>query len=265
MPLDALQSDFSAAMFDSTCDGALLRALHAPDANTPGRIALYRGNLLAAWQKALSNVFPVTRALVGDEFFDALARVYGHACPSTSGDLNCFGDRFASFVADFEHTRSLPYLPDVAKLEWAVHCAHYAADAEPLSRGRIAGLKPQDLLASRFTLHQACTWVTSEFPIASIWLAHQPEATVALPDSLEHSETALVARPRWRAEVVVACKGEIAALNELRSGEPMETAIQAALDVEPAFDFVKALLRWLELALLSEVPEVPLPSGKQLS
>ena len=250
MPLEALQSDFSAAMFDARRAPALLPALKRRSERTLDLIALYRGNLLAAWQKALSSAFPVVRALVGDEFFDALARVYGHAHPSGSGDLNRFGEHFAAFVADFEHTRELPYLGDVAALEWIAHRAHYAADAIPISRHQIARLLPHELLAARFELNPACAWLDSGFPVAQIWLAHQPGTKVALPESLERGDIVLVARPQWRVEVVRSSAGEIAALERLRDGETLQAAIEAAIEEQPGFDFAKTLPHWLDLSLL---------------
>jgi hypothetical protein len=252
MLLESVQTDFAAALFDARRASTLLPSLLHPDKQTLERIALYRGNLLAAWQKALSNAFPVVRALVGDEFLDALARVYGHAHPSSSGDLNRFGEHFAAFIADFEHTQTLPYLADVAALEWIAHRAHYAANAIVLSHYRIGSLRPHQLLASRFTLHPACDWLDSGFPIAHIWLAHQPGATMELPKSLDRGEIALVARPRWRVEVVASSEGEIAALEKIRAGETLETAIEAGIEAQRSFDFAKALPRWLDLSLLTQ-------------
>lgn len=254
MPLEALQARFAAALFDSGRADALLPDLAPADERTLDRLGLYRGNLLAAWRKALGNAFPVVQALVGEEFFAALAREYGHAQPSASGDLNRYGDRFAAFIAGFEHTRKLAYLGDVAALEWSVHRAHYAADAIPLSRHQLARLLPHELLAARFGIHPACSWLASAYPVAQIWLAHQRGTDVALPTCLDASETALIARPRWRVEVVRADAGEIAALNALRAGATLETAIEAALVAQPGFDFARALPRWLDLSLLIASP-----------
>ena len=250
--LDRLQADFAAALAESSAVPGLMPALVRHDARVPDRLALYRGNVSAAWEKALANAYPVVRALVGDEFFSGLARAYGRAHPSVSGDLNRFGARFAEFIDGFEHTRSLPYLGDVAALEWSVHAAHYAADPVALTRERIAALPPDELLMARFALHPACAWLRSPFPIASIWLAHQPQTTIALPDSIDRGELALVVRPRWRVEVLSSSSGEIAALARLREGADVEAAITAGLQADPEFAFPRALVRWLDCAVLVE-------------
>lgn len=252
VPLDRLQADFAAALVDASAASRLAPALVRSDVRVLERIALYRGNVSAAWEKSLANAYPVVRALVGDEFFGGLARAYGRLHPSASGDLNRFGARFAEFIDTFEHTQSLPYLGDVAALEWSVHTAHYAADPLPLTRERIAAFPPDELLAARFALNPACAWLRSPFPIASIWLAHQPQATAALPDSLDRGEIALVARPRWRVEVLLSSSGELAALERLREGSDVEGAITAGLRADPDFAFPKALVRWLDYAVLVE-------------
>ena len=168
-PLERQQADFAAALIDAARVPDVVPQLVARDKRAAERIALYRGNMRAAWEKALANAYPVVKALVGDEFFSALTRAYAQAHPSTSGDLNVFGSQLAEFLANFEHARELPYLADVADLEWSVHRAHYAADAVALTRERVADLPPEALLAARYDLHPACIACDSRFPVASIW------------------------------------------------------------------------------------------------
>ena len=156
-------------------------------------------------------------------------------------------------LALWVNTQSLPYLPDVAALEWSVRRAHYAGDAFGLARESIAALPPGDLLASRFKLHPAYATLESHYPVASIWLAHQLNATVALPCDLDSREFALVIRPGWRVEVLVASAGEVAALKHLHAGADMECAIGAALAIEPQFNFARALVRWLDNAVLVDM------------
>ncbi|HSC12170.1 MAG TPA: hypothetical protein VLC97_14450, partial [Rhodanobacteraceae bacterium] len=97
-----------------------------------------------------------------------------------------------------------------------------------------------------------CAWLRSRFPVASIWIAHQPQTTLGLPDSLDCSELALVVRPRWRVEVLSSSAGEIAALSRLGEGADLEEAITAGLQAEPEFAFPKALVRWLDYSVLVE-------------
>ena len=77
----------------------------------------------------LAGAYPIVAKIVGESFFEGLAREYLRRFPSASGDLNEYGASLAQFVAAFPHTGDLPYLADVARMEWLAHRAHYAADA----------------------------------------------------------------------------------------------------------------------------------------
>ena len=73
-------------------------------------------------------------------FFNAAVDAYVRACPSTSGDLNVYGDAFGEFLAGYPPAADLPYLPDVARLEWAVDEAGRAADRDGSPEGVLAAL-----------------------------------------------------------------------------------------------------------------------------
>ena len=253
MSLDVVESDFAALLLGANDVIAETRFSGAVDVRA--RLTLYRGNVYAAWEKALTSAYPVVQALVGEDFFRALARAYGEAHPSTSGDLNEFGAEFRNFVATFRHTQTLPYLTDVAALEWSAHRAHYAADAEPLARDRMALMLPQDLLGTRFILQPALAWHISPYPIATIWRAHQADRSVALPASLDQPEHALVVRPGWRVDVLDTSAAEIAALAALRAGTTMDDAIGAAFEHDSAFAFARTLVRWLDHGVLVGIRE----------
>ena len=259
--LERLQIGFAAALADTGAAPQLGGAFIDTDGRGLERLALYRGNILAAQEKALAAAFPVIRALVGEDFFAALARSFGRAHPSVSGDLNAFGARFAEFLATFRHAWALPYLGDVAALEWSVHRARYAADARVPPRERIAALSADELLSARFTLHPACASFSSDFPITSIWLAHQPGTQVQLPETLDQPECALVVRPRWDVRVLAASKGEVAALAALRAGANMDRMIAAALRVDTDFDFAKAFVRWLDCNVFADIEHAAFDSS----
>jgi hypothetical protein len=119
-----------------------------------------------------------------------------------------------------------------------------------LERESLVGLRPKYLLAQRFSLHPACAWVESRYPIATIWLAHQPAAQVLLPQTLDRAEQALIMRPKWQVQVQISSAAELAALKALRAGRRMAAVIEAALRLDANFNFTTALLSWLDGGIL---------------
>ncbi|MDN2717086.1 DUF692 family multinuclear iron-containing protein [Janthinobacterium sp. SUN120] len=218
----------------------------------PQRFALYRGNMNATWRRTLAHAYPVVLALVGEEFLGGLARAYGRQMPSDSADLNQFGARFADFLATFPHISDLPYLPDMARLEWAVHLAHYAADAQGLAPESLAALHPDQLEVRRFSLHPACALLESDWQVAALWQAHQEGGRQGMfPQDMQVASCALVCRTRWKAQVLLLDAAAHAALLALRQGQTFGAALDAAFELDPAFDLAAHLRQWLAHAVLT--------------
>jgi uncharacterized protein len=245
--LYAVQQAFGAALFDRTREAALAPLLKGD----PRRVGIYRGNLAAHWSRALASAYPVLRRLVGGDFFDALARVYGRAHPALDPDLNRFGAALPDFLAGFAPAADHPYLPDVARLEWAVHEAWFAPDADgPLAS--LAGVAPDAFERARAVLHPSLRLHASPWATAALWHAHQ-DGGPAFPDALRADTHALVLRPRFDATVDAVGAADYAALACLAHGGTFGAALDAAFDVDGDFDVAAHLRRWLEGRIVTAV------------
>ncbi len=247
--LATLQQRFGAALLDRQHEAALQPLLSEGRVD---RLALYRGNLTAGWERALADTYPVLRQLVGEEFFAGLARAYGKASPSQDPDLAGFGARFADFLVDFAPAAPYAYLTDVARLEWAVHRAHLAPDLAPLGAGALAAMAPEALDAARFILHPSVTLLHSPWAIVSLWRAHQADGP-PLPARVDLPCTALVVRRGWQVEVVETGAAEAAALAQLAAGASFGEAIDAALDVDSAPDIGAMLQGWFRRGVVASI------------
>ncbi|MGH8686584.1 MAG: DNA-binding domain-containing protein [Burkholderiales bacterium] len=208
----------------------------------PQAMAVYRGTVFGNWTGALASAYPVVRRIVGKDYFDALARRYANAHPSEDGDLNAYGESLARFVAEDADVQDLPYLPDVARLEWLAHRAHFAGDPAPFEPGRAAEAR----------LAPACGLLAAAWPVATIWNAHQPGGDPAAVDLRKGAELALVHRPGWRAEVLALGAGDYRFLDRLLAGAGLGTALEAAVAAEPAYNPGTALARWVPLGVITQ-------------
>ena len=243
---EAVQAAFGAVLFDAAQEPALLGMLaDGGQADKLGRrLAIYRGNLTGNWERALANAYPVLRTLVGEEFFAALARAYGKAHPSLDADLNLFGATLPEFVAGFAPLAAYPYMADMARLEWTLHCAHYAADAPVLTATDLAALAPAQLEACRFLLHPACALYESAWATVGLWLAHQPGGP-AFPDAMAAPCVGLVVRSGWQSQVLPLDQAAYAALRQVEEGASFGDALDAAFEVDEEFDVAGQLNGWL--------------------
>jgi hypothetical protein len=166
----------------------------------------YQANGGALAERALAAAYPVIAELLGAESFALLARHHWRVQPPTCGDIAEWGAGLPAFVADQEQLAVEPYLPDVARLEWAVHQAERATDAQPpvdivlLAQGEPEGLQLQ--------LQPGSAVIDSAYPVVSIWQAHRSQAPDRFGPVHEalaagRGESALVRRAGWKAAVLM--------------------------------------------------------------
>jgi hypothetical protein len=204
-------------------------------------IDIYRNNYRGNLHDALAGAYPVTEQLVGKEFFRHMTRQFIGQHPPHSGNLHHYGAEMAEFIAAFEPAQGLAYLPDVAALEWACHCAYFADDAATFDLGKLAQIPPEhypDLI-----LHTACTLLHSSYPIAVIWHAHQPGASCEFHIDLDSGPcNALVSRKDDVVQVSELTQADAAWLQMMQSGTALGIATAATQERYPEFDLQAALL-----------------------
>ena len=136
-------------------------------------LAVYHRTALASRRSALAAAYPVVQRLVGADFFDEAARRHARSVPSLGGDLGTYGAGFAGFLEGYPPARSLEYLPDMARLEWAVHACAHAADGADFDFAALGRLPPEALGRTMIRLHPAARLVASSHAVLAIWEANQ--------------------------------------------------------------------------------------------
>lgn len=204
------------------------------------RFAVYRNNVHVSLVGALRSKFRVTARLVGEEFFNAMARVYVGANKPTSPLLAEYGGDFPAFIAGFEPARSLAYLSDVARLENAWTESYHAADAAALSAAALAAVPQDRLLTLTLPPHPAARLVSSTFAIGSIWAANQLDTVT--PVRNRGPEAVLITRPGAEVALRVIAEVERSFCAALLAGSTIETAATEALSLDPSFNLPQALV-----------------------
>ena len=252
--LPDLQQMFGAAIEDAGRASAAAGMFRGDPERSLARLAVYRGNVYANCGKALASAYPIVRKIVGEEFFDAMAREYVRSNPSQSGDLNRYGERLCDFVAGFPHTADLPYLPDVARMEWLLHRAYFAENASPFDPSSLARVEAERYLALRLELSAACALLESDWPLGRIWTIHQDDSRGAFEIDLDSGpDRVLVHRPLWRAQVLSLACGDFLFLSAASRGETLGAALQAAATADASFEPSTALARWIHAQVITSL------------
>jgi hypothetical protein len=218
------------------------------------RLEIYRHNVFANLRGVLKDIYPVILAIVGDDFFQHAADQFIEAYPSRSGDLNQFGSEWAAFLSAYPHAAELPYLADVARLEWAWHEAFHAGDAAPLDLARLAAIPESEHGALCMVLHPSIRLLNSEFPVARIWEVNQPTFTEEIKVDWDAPPEWLLIRRDMADGVSVVIerisKGDAAFLQALQQHAILELAAEAALNADKNFDLPKFLLESVQLGVI---------------
>jgi hypothetical protein len=233
--LHELQVGFAAALFDR---GASRTApgIRANGLSPARRLDFYRTNVFENYRKALAGTYPALRAVLGAGCFDHLARDYAQRYPSRSGDVGAHGEHLAAFLERHPLAGDLPYLADLARLEWAIEECFYEADHVPIALEALARVAEEDYAELRFLLAPSCRLLASRFPVHRIWrMSMQTEAHTVV-DLAEGGVQLLVRRQGYEVVAEPLAPGEHAMLDALRSGYGLAEALAYAQSVEAAFE-----------------------------
>jgi hypothetical protein len=260
MPLHELQSDVMDALFERSAR-AESHVRGGGRLSPQQRLGIYRHNLVDSLGAALAAVYPTVAQLVGEDFFRYAARAYIAAHPSLSGNLHDFGGELAHFLAHFEPARSLPYLPDSARLDWAWHQVFHTtalpgADAAQML-GRLAALSDEDRLDARLQWQPAAQLVRSPYPVLRIWQANQPDAADETVDLGLGGECVLVAARRGEVVLQRLEAAEHALLLALAQGTTLGDAVAAALGQDAGFDVAGVLAQHIAAGTLVRLANDP--------
>lgn len=225
-------------------DALLTKSAPPPGIHHAARFAIHRNNVLAGLVRLLEARFPVTRRLVGDAFFTAMAAAFVRAAPPRSPVLLEYGAGLPAFIGDFPPARDLAYLPDTAQLEYLLHAATHGADAVPVDAAALQWVPPEHMADLRLALHPTLALLTSRYPIVSIWRANQADAASQwIPADLP-GEAALIVRPHLVPLLYTVPEAALPFVSGLRAGFSLGAAAARAAD--PAFDLTAALALLLQ-------------------
>lgn len=222
--VSATETHFTQGLLDAT--------FPVPDGLTDGagrpagrRYNVYRNNIAVALSDALAAGFPAVAKLIGPENFSRAAGIYLRAAPPDTPLMMHYGAGFADFLDGIEALRSIGYLGDVARLEYAQRCSYHADDAPDFDVTRLASWDEDSLMASRLSMAPATLVLCSRWPVLSIY---RYTLTPGSPKPEAQPQDVLITRPSFDPALSVLPTGGAAFVDALTKGETFGAALQAA-------------------------------------
>jgi hypothetical protein len=212
------------------------------------RLAVHANHYRLTLVEALAATFPATRGLVGAQAFAFAARRFVAERPPREPRLWAYGAGFSGFLSVLPEGRDLPWLPGVARLEWALNLAFHAPEAPALDPAQLAVLPPDRLGLARLVLHPSCGLVASRHPVLALWRTGRGEGEAVDPGG--GGDLVLVFRQDDEAAIRRLAPPEFRWLAALLAGRSAARALRAA---GPAFDPAPLLAELLACGALSRV------------
>ena len=245
MKLRKLQELFSAAILTpgSTAELAIADEVIAAQSLSPMEgLAIYQNGVRGTLRETLASIYPVCLRLVGEEFFSGMAIAYIKKFPADSADLADYGAYFSNFIADFPPAASLPYLTDVARLEWHWHRVFHGKNASILDYQALSQISPEQWGQLTFYLPENHILLQSAYPIHRIWQVNQSNYVGEERVSLEEGACRLLIwQTNYEMHIDLLSDEEWTVLQALTSRNPLERICEKISQMTPAID-VGALL-----------------------
>jgi hypothetical protein len=235
--LHELQQGFAAAVMGR--DHAVATWVVGAGLEPAARLSIYANSGAATLTAALRDSYPGVLALVGEDFFDAMAARYRQQHPSVCGNLQHFGAALAGFIAGMPEAGALRYLEDVARLDWRRQLAALAADATPvdaISTAEVVAVATEKL---RIQLHPSVQMLRSDYAVMTLWQWCQAPSDA--PPRVDEGEQVLLWRHASDVAMAALDPATFRWIEMLADGHDVAAAWACARELDNTFDLESCL------------------------
>ncbi|MCJ8311926.1 MAG: putative DNA-binding domain-containing protein [Saccharospirillaceae bacterium] len=199
------------------------------------RFSIYKNNVFHSLIEALSAQFPVCRQLVGEDFFKGCAQVYLSNKLPDRADLILIGESFSDFLKDFTHSKKIPYLAQVANLEYTRAKSLHSEDLDCITHEDLSTMDITVLQQQTLIFHPSVFLIQSDFNIFSIWKGHQPNQKMQ-KSVINTKQNTLIFRDEFRVACIEIDQALFTCLNFWINGQSLIKGIQNTIEVFPEFN-----------------------------
>lgn len=215
--------------------------------------------------EALAADYPALQALLGEDDFAELGRIYAEAHPSRDASIRWFGRHLGRFLQDDLEYRERPDLAELAAFEWALSEAFDAAETPAVSPEELAALPAARWPDLRLRFHPALRRVEFRFNTPEVWRALNRQGSPPPFEALDSPQAWIV----WRSDLKLFFRSldasEAQAFDALHQGLHFAEVCEGLCDRLPAENVAATaagfLARWLTEGWVAAIETSPEFSG----
>jgi hypothetical protein len=173
--LAELQHDLATWVLDGRDVGLAHRVAVPPGVDVSTRLGIYSNGYSARLQEALLEAFPAVANILGDGSLASMLLRYCPQIPTGWCNLNYVGRALPNFLLSDRLAEELPFLPDLARLEWCVVECFHARVGEPFDLTNTASWELDDWASAQIAFQPGVALVSSPWPIHELRAARKRE------------------------------------------------------------------------------------------
>lgn len=226
-----------------------------PDAvSIEERLAIHINGYPARVYEALLESFPAVHRVVGERALKSLVYRFLPHLPENNYNLNRVGQALPDFLRADALAESLPFLPDLARLEWCLVEAFHAPLLAPADLRPCADWGLEQWSQAKLAFQPSVAITCSDWPIGQIWKARTVPAGEIDLELAGRPERVLVYRRGPEVECECIDETEAEALKQLLAGETLGVVLETLADQLGERIPVRGWFsRWTALSLLTGV------------
>jgi hypothetical protein len=171
-----IQQQFLSALFNQEPSPNILSVISETGARTAQQQFMsYRDSVIGGMIEAMAISYPVVKKLVGAQFFNHITYQFIRQTPSISPDLNNYGGNFSHYLETLDNLETVPYLYDVARLEWHWQCLINGSNAKPGNLHLLVDVEDSQTDNLLFKLSPHSGLLTSDYAVHKIWELNQDD------------------------------------------------------------------------------------------
>lgn len=227
------------------------------DVSRSERLSIYGEGYFLRIVDCLAAIYDSLKNVIGEhEFSHHVGREYLVKHPSTHRCIDNVGSHFADFLKRHAETKTFPFLPDLARLEWAYHESFYADEKPPFDFSSLENQPLNRWVTAKVEIDPSVRLLALDWPVDDIWRADGKWTRRRLKAVKSQRCPVLIYR---RPDALVRVKrldpAAFALLSALNEGKKFGDALKAALRKSAtAPDQVMTWFReWAEAGVIRKV------------
>ena len=259
MQLNNIQKSFKDHMFSEVSsveapENEFAQLFDEGDIPLETRLKIYRNHIVTTLSDVLVMNFPLVEILTGEGFLKTAAKLYLFDNPPQQACLDRYGASFPSFIDNYDHAKDLPYLADIARLDWEMNEARIAKQDETLTVDDLAQIDPNLLEAAVFKVKRSVRLLQSEYTLDKIYHFCEQNAESRGELSIDKSPPyILVTRMDWDPKIFKLDEAEYGLLAALQKNVPLGECLEETLNKFPDFNFGEFFQNYIGLETFSEI------------